>query len=379
MDTTEEIVDIDEVVMQAWKSDGIAATRSAVERRLKQERAERLAAYRAKGLQAYGWGYVRRKVLMTPVGNLGPILIPRIRVEGREVRLIPRYIRRIRPLDLLTAEATILGISQRRMGDWLNRANGQRISAATVGRIVEGIGGGLSVRRWLPLDGTEYAALATDAIWGTYRGNGDAALAIGIGVRWDGTFEVLDWEAGASESAELYEALFTRLWERGLKELELIVGDAAASIESAKEMVYPSSFLQLCLWHWGRTLRRHVGPDMRRRFSRDFWEVYNGLDIAEVEHRARLFCRRWQRRDPQIVERFRERYTETLGYLRFPAEWRHRVRTVNLAEGFFRNLRRYFNRFPGFQDPEHLSRVIGLYLLGAEPERWRDGRISLVA
>lgn len=143
MDTTEEIVDIDEVVMQAWKSDGIAATRSAVERRLKQERAERLAAYRAKGLQAYGWGYVRRKVLMTPVGNLGPILIPRIRVEGREVRLIPRYIRRIRPLDLLTAEATILGISQRRMGDWLNRANGQRISAATVGRIVEGIGRGV--------------------------------------------------------------------------------------------------------------------------------------------------------------------------------------------------------------------------------------------
>jgi hypothetical protein len=34
-----------------------------------------------------------------------------------------------------------------------------------------------------------------------------------------------------------------------------------------------------------------------------------------------------------------------------------------LAEGFFRNLRRFLGRFPGFMSPE---RALGLYLLGAE-------------
>jgi hypothetical protein len=38
------------------------------------------------------------------------------------------------------------------------------------------------------------------------------------------------------------------------------------------------------------------------------------------------------------------------------------LKTTNLAEGFFRNLR----RFLGFLSPEHSERALGLYLLGAE-------------
>ena len=374
MDTANDvdgIIDLDGMVMQAWRDEGIAATRRKVEQRLMEEREARLALYRLQGKRAYAWGYVRRKTLMTPVGDLGPIRIPRIRLEGREVRLIPRYKRRIRPLDFLTAEATILGISQRRMCDWLHRANGERISAATVGRIVLNIGQELEAQRRMPLDTEEYAALAVDGVWGRYRRGSDAVLAVGVGVRWDGTFEVLDWEAGYSESAELYERLFTRLWERGLKSPRLLVADGSGAVSSAKEMVYPDARFQLCLWHWWRSLKRHVTTAQQRRFSRDFW----GLDRSEVMARARRFKRRWKRIDPMIVHSFEERYSDTLGHLEFPAAWRHRVRTVNLAEGFFRNFRRFFNRFPGFQDAGHLSRVMGLYLLGARPERW--GRLSL--
>jgi len=98
--------------------------------------------------------------------------------------------------------------------------------------------------------------------------------------------------------------------------------------------------------------------------------VYNGLDRREVRSRARRFVRRWKSIAHQSIETFRAHFEQTLGYLQFPADWRHRVRTVNLAEGFFRNFRRFFNRFPGFQDEAHLSRSMGLYLLGAKPERW---------
>jgi hypothetical protein len=36
------------------------------------------------------------------------------------------------------------------------------------------------------------------------------------------------------------------------------------------------------------------------------------------------------------------------------------------ADGFFRNLRRFLGRFPGFLSPEHSERALGLYLLGVE-------------
>ncbi|MGH9374821.1 MAG: hypothetical protein ACRD1J_01485 [Terriglobia bacterium] len=46
--------------------------------------------------------------------------------------------------------------------------------------------------------------------------------------------------------------------------------------------------------------------------------------------------------------------------------WSYRLKTTNLAEGFFRNLRRFLGRLPGFLSPEHADRDLGLCLLGAE-------------
>lgn len=370
MDATEEIVDLDAVAMQAWKTKGIEATRKEVEDRLMAARRSRIEAYGKEGRKAYAWGYLIRKTLLTPVGNLGPIRIPRIRLDGREIRLIPRQVRRIRPLDLLTGEATLGGISQRRMSGWLFRANGQRLSAATVGKIVQELGDEVAWRRSAPLRSDEYAAVAVDGIFGRYRGAGEALLSVAVGVRFDGTFDVLDWQSGQSESAALQEALLNRLYRRGLKELKLIVGDGAGALKSAKQIVYPMAEFQLCLWHLGRTLKSGLALDCQERFRRDFWEVYNGLDRKEVRQRARRFIHRWENTAARSIETFRAHFDETMGYLQFDQRWRHRVRTVNLAEGFFGNFRRFFNRFPGFQDEEHLSRSMGLYLLGAKPERW---------
>ena len=122
------IVKLDELVSQGWKEVGIPAVRRRVEEVLWKKRKELVAELRAKGYHAVCWGYVRRKHLQTPVGDLGPIRVPRIRADGREVRIIPRYVRRVESLNAMVAEATIFGISQRRMGAWMRRANGQSVS-----------------------------------------------------------------------------------------------------------------------------------------------------------------------------------------------------------------------------------------------------------
>jgi len=355
----------------------LSATRLEVERLLREAREREVSRLRRAGRRALCWGYARRSELQTPVGNIGPIRIPRMRVDGEEVRLIPRQVRRIRSLEDLTGEATIAGISQRRMGTWLRRATDQSMSAATVGRITLELGREVLEQRARPLGVDEYAALAVDGVYGKYRGRGDAVLAIAMGVRWDGTFDAVDWETGQTESASVYEHLLGRIESRGARNVWAVVGDGAGGVPSAQEMVYPQAQYQLCLWHLSRVLLTSVPKCHRRAFSRDFWEVYNGLDPEEVQERTRAFRKRWRRRAPGAITTFDRNYEHTLWYLMFSPEWRHRVRTVNLAEGFFRNFRRFFNRFPGFNDEEHLSRVIGLYLLGSRPERWGRRQLAL--
>lgn len=46
--------------------------------------------------------------------------------------------------------------------------------------------------------------------------------------------------------------------------------------------------------------------------------------------------------------------------------WTYRLKTTHLAEEFFRNLRCFLGRFPGFLSPEHADHALGLYLPGAE-------------
>jgi len=43
-----------------------------------------------------------------------------------------------------------------------------------------------------------------------------------------------------------------------------------------------------------------------------------------------------------------------------------RVRTTNLAEVFFRHLRRYLDRFPGCVDEPHREQVLGCFILACE-------------
>jgi len=105
----------------------------------------------------------------------------------------------------------------------------------------------------------------------------------------------------------------------------------------------------------------------KRHLRRDFWWIYEADSVEQAERWALHFCRRWARSEPGFVHAFWEGFDASLTFLKGGLQtWSYRLKTTNLAEGFFRNLRRFLGRFPGFLSPEHCDRALGLYLLGAE-------------
>ena len=77
--------------------------------------------------------------------------------------------------------------------------------------------------------------------------------------------------------------------------------------------------------------------------------------------------RRWAGSEPDFVHAFWQGFQASVTFLKLGLRtWSYRLKTTNLAEGFFRNLRRFLGRFPGFLSPDHADRALGLYLLGAE-------------
>jgi transposase-like protein len=134
-------------------------------------------------------------------------------------------------------------------------------------------------------------------------------------------------------------------------------------------MVYPSARHQLCLAHWFRHLEALTPPlawFQRRKLRREFWWIWEADSEGQALQWARRFCARWRWVAPEMVEKFQQELTRVLAFLAFPALWRHRLRTTNLGEGWFRHLRRYLSRFPGCRDAQHSEQVLGCFLLAAE-------------
>jgi transposase-like protein len=55
-------------------------------------------------------------------------------------------------------------------------------------------------------------------------------------VEFGGSFRVLDWQVAEAEDRGPYQALFQRLYERGLEEVPLIVADGCGSVRLAAEI-----------------------------------------------------------------------------------------------------------------------------------------------
>ena len=232
----------------------------------------------------------------------------------------------------------------------------------------------IQARHQQPLLAGTYRAWVVDGIWLRYRRRADRAarsgvLLVAVGVREGGRFEVLDWLAAPDETAETYQQLFTRLWQRGLEQVELITSDGAEAVVSAAAIVYPGAAHQLCLTHWFwnlEALTPRLRCGQRRKVRREFWWLWEADDESQLRKWAASFCRRWRFGAPEMVEKFQAELPGVLAYLRFPMPWRHRLRTINLAEGFFKHLRRYLRRFPGCVHAAHSEQVLGGYLLAAE-------------
>ena len=378
---SERKVALSSLVGQAWQQlHGMVLdeVRKKVEELAEAERESRLGRGRhvRGGSPLRRWGYKVRKVLLTAWGTIQGLRLPRIRdvEKQREVSFLSSERAESRLAEMLLA-CTLGGIAYRKVVRWARDHLGLVLSAVWVGRVVEAAGERMERRRQERFSARQFEAVVVDAVWVHYRRSPRrraraGCLLVAIGVEFGGGFRVLDWQVAEAEDAEAYLALLGRLYERGLEEVPLIVAAGCGSVRAAAEVVYPRAQLQPCLRHWLRSLEACLHKRAwlpKRRLRRDFWWIYEAESVEQAERWALYFVRRWARAEPDFVHQFWQGFQASITFLKSGLEtWSYRLKTTNLAEGFFRNLRRFLGRFPGFVSPEHSERALGLYLLGAE-------------
>jgi transposase-like protein len=129
-------------------------------------------------------------------------------------------------------------------------------------------------------------------------------------------------------------------------------------LAAALQTIYPRAAHQRC---WVHKLRNLLGAVRRRdhaTIKADAQAIYQATSRFEAEGQAQAFAQRWREAYPQLVTRLLRDLPELLAFFQCPrALWR-KLRTTNVIERCFVEVRRRTRPMVCFVNVQSVERII---------------------
>lgn len=190
------------------------------------------------------------------------------------------------------------------------------------------------------LSATDYVYVWADGVHLRIRlEEAKAAVLVLMGVRADGTKELIAMADGYRESSEAWAGLLRNCARRGMRAPVLAVGDGALGFWNALNEVFPETRHQRCWVHKTANVLDALPKSAQPAAKRAIQEIYNAEDKAHAGRAVRDFERAYGAKYPKVVKRITDDEDELLAFFDFPAEhWIH-LRTTNPIESTFATVR----------------------------------------
>jgi transposase-like protein len=194
-----------------------------------------------------------------------------------------------------------------------------------------------------------------------------------VGVRLDGTKELVALQDGYRESKDSWAALLRDLRRRGMRAPVLAVGDGALGFWGALRDVFPETKEQRDWFHKASNVLDALPKSMWPLAKKMLSEIRDAEDKTHAASAAKRFDDEFRPKWPKAADKIKDDLSELLSFYDFPAEhWVH-LKTSNPIESTFSTvrLRTKVTKGPG-------SRAAGLAmtfkLIESAQKRWRKIR-----
>jgi len=302
--------------------------------------------------------------LLTGLGHIADLRVPRVRDGGIKWKTIPRYKQRSKDVDEMVIEMFLAGVSTRRVEEVLRPLMGEGvISAGSVSQISKRLDS-LVKRFHNRAIKDEYVYLILDGIFLNAKSPAvkkRRCILVVYGVKRDGKREMIDFYlAPQGESQNAWEHFLNNLYHRGLegRHLRLVVIDGNKGLRNAIELVYPGVEKQRCWAHKLRNVANKVPKKLQEVCINGAREIYEAESYKEGVWNFKKWARIWRPVVPEAVECLEEDIEELLNFFGCPEEDWRRLRTTNIIERVFREVRRRTRPMSCFQNRESVERII---------------------
>ncbi|ANZ21723.1 Transposase for insertion sequence element IS6120 [Streptomyces noursei ATCC 11455] len=166
-----------------------------------------------------------------------------------------------------------------------------------------------------------------------------ACVLVLIGVRADGSKELVALKDGYRESGESWADLLRDCARRGMRAPVLAVGDGALGFWKALAEVFPETHEQRCWVHKTANVLDSMPKSAQPGAKRAIQDIYNAEDRDHAEVAIKTFAQLYGAKFPKAVKKITDDQEQLLAFYGFPAEhWIH-LRTTNPIESTFSTVR----------------------------------------
>jgi putative transposase len=329
-------------------------------------------------------GRARERKLTVGSGTV-PIRAPRVddkRVDEQtgerqrfSSRILPAYARRSPKVNDVLPVLYLRGLSTGDFRPALEQLLGEDaagLSPSTISRLCKDWEAEHARFRTRSLRFHKYAYWFVDGVHVSIRlGEDDRlCLLVVIGVREDGTKELLAVEDGYRESTDSWAAVMRDLKARGANEPKLVIGDGALGTWAALRDVFPQARRQAC---WVHAIAR-VLDALPKRLQPDAKKLLHQMMEAPTRRDAKACLERlreqFDAKYPKAVAKLDRDWQHLTAFYDFPAEhWRH-LRTSNAIESSFATVK-LRTRVTKGAGSKKAALAMAYKLLDAAQERWR--------
>jgi len=310
--------------------------------------------------RGYRNGY-RHRNLLTAVGLLD-LKIPRDR-EGRFRPTLFRRCKRVeKNLDDLIRCAFISGVSTDKVGEVLDVLCGHRVSASYVSTVTKELDSAVKDFNNSPLE-DDFVFLFLDALTVKIRFElkvKSVKLLVAYGIRKDGKRSLISFQRAPSESAACWRTFLDNLHVRGLKgrNLKLIILDGAPGLWSSVAEVYPLIEHQLCWVHKLRNVASYCPKRYRQECVSQATQIMYARAAGVAANRFRAWKQQWKTIIPKAVSCLEKDFDRLIPFFVFPQKIHKMIRTTNVIERCFREVRRRLKVMGYFQNSKSCDRII---------------------
>jgi putative transposase len=353
----------------AFDPNGVLDTlkKALAERMLNAEMDQHLGGEAADGRSNSRNGYGQKTVL-TESGRLA-LDIPRDRQGSFDPQLIAKYQRRFPGFDEKIVSMYARGMSVREIQGHLRELYGIDVSPDLVSAVTDAVLDEVSTWQNRPLEAV-YPLVFFDALRVKVRDEGlvrNKAVHIALGVRADGTKEVLGLWVEQNEGAKFWLRVMNELKNRGTEDILVAVVDGLKGFPEAIRAVFPDTTVQTCIVHLLRHSLDFVSYKDRKAVAAALKDIYRAMDhVAAADALDAFEAGAWGQRYPAIVQSWRRAWPEVIPFYAFPGEVRRILYTTNAIEALNAKLRRAIRTRGHFPTDEAAIKLLFLVLHRAE-------------